>query len=147
MTATASNTATREWAVGDVLPPLVVGRVSRTTLALFAGGSGDHNEIHLDLDVARAAGMDDVFAQGMLGMAHLGRLITDHFPQHQLRTFTTRFSAITPVNAEPTCFGEVVAVEGALITLDLRVQLTDGTLTLAGQATLSLNQDTEGSAL
>ena len=61
---------------GTELPPLVVDPISRTTLALFAGASGDHNPIHIDLDVARSAGLDDVFAQGMLSMAYLGRLLT-----------------------------------------------------------------------
>ena len=140
MTAT---TETRAWLVGDRLAPLAVGRISRTTLALFAGGSGDHNPIHVDIDVAREAGMDDVFVHGMLGMAHLGRLLTDNFAQHQLRTFTTRFAAITPINAEPTCFGEVVAIDGTTLTLELRVVLSDGTVTLAGQADISL----EGTAL
>ncbi|MCW2542869.1 MAG: dehydratase [Frankiales bacterium] len=138
---TALTEAREEWKVGDQVE-LVVGRISRTTLALFAGGSGDHNPIHLDLDVARGAGLDDVFAQGMLSMAYLGRLVTDHFPQHQLRTFATRFSAITPVNAEPTCFGEVVGVDGSTLTLDLRVELSDGTVTLAGQATLNQKDST-----
>ncbi len=40
--------------------------VDRTTLALFAGASGDHNPIHIDIDFARRAGMPDVFAHGML---------------------------------------------------------------------------------
>ena len=127
----------RTWQVGDTLPPLEVGRISRTALALFAGGSGDHNPIHLDTDVARAAGMDDVFAQGMLSMAYLARLLTDHVPQSQLRSLATRFVAITPVGAEPTCTAEVVAVDGDAVTLALQVVLTDGTVTLTGQATLT----------
>ena len=130
------------WTVGDQLTPLEVGRITRTTLALFAGGSGDHNPIHLDLDVARAAGMEDVFAQGMLSMAYLGRLLTEHVPQSQLRTLTTRFVAITPVGAEPTCTAEVVGVDDDLVTLSLQVVLADGTVTLAGQATLSLEGKT-----
>lgn len=129
---------TRTWSVGDQLPPLAIGRISRTTLALFAGGSGDHNPIHVDLDVAKAAGLDDVFAQGMLGMAYLGRLITDHFPQSKLQSFTTRFAAITPVNAEPTCLALVTGVDGERLTLDLRVELSDGTVVLNGQAVLAL---------
>jgi acyl dehydratase len=140
---TATLEGGRTFGVGDQLTPLVVGTVTRTTLALFAGGSGDHNPIHIDLDVARAAGMDDVFAQGMLGMAHLGRLLTDNFPQSRLVAFSTRFTALTPVSAEPTCFGQITSLEGDLLTLDLRVELSDGTITLAGQATLSL----EGNAL
>ena len=62
--------------VGDELPPLQLPAVDRTLLALFAGASGDHNPIHIDIDVARRAGMPDVFAQGMLGMAWLARLLT-----------------------------------------------------------------------
>ena len=62
------------------LPP-----INRTTLALFAGASGDHNQIHIDIDFARQAGMPDVFAHGMLSMAYLGRLLTQWVDQRQLR--------------------------------------------------------------
>ena len=63
--------------VGDVLPPLVLPPLDRATLALFAGASGDHNPIHIDIDVARRAGLPDVIGHGMLSMAWLGRLVTD----------------------------------------------------------------------
>ena len=132
------------WRVGDALPVLPVEPVSRTTLALFAGGSGDHNPIHLDVDVARAAGMDDVFAQGMLSMAYLGRLVTDVFPQAQLRSLRSRFLALTPVGAAPTCHGEVVAIEGRQLTLELRVVLQDGTTTLSGQAVVDVESPAAG---
>jgi acyl dehydratase len=128
----------RTWTVGDRLPPLEIGPITRTTLALFAGGSGDHNPVHLDLDVARAAGMEDVFAQGMLSMAYLARLLTDHVPQGAIKQLSTRFVAITPVGSAPICTAEVVAVEGSLVSLGLEVVLPDGTVTLAGSATLSL---------
>lgn len=134
---TAAVAGPRTWAIGEQLPPLTIERVDRTTLALFAGGSGDHNPIHLDVDVARAAGMDDVFAQGMLSMAFLGRLLTDNFPQGQLRSFQTRFTAITPVNARLLCTAEVTSLGEGLITLDLRVEANGGTPTLAGTATLA----------
>ena len=62
--------------VDDELPELNIPPITRTTLALFAGASGDHNPIHIDLDFARAAGQDDVFAHGMLTMAYIGRLLT-----------------------------------------------------------------------
>ena len=62
--------------VGDTLPALQLAPVDRQTLALFAGASGDHNPVHIDIDFARKAGMPDVFAHGMLGMAWLGRLLT-----------------------------------------------------------------------
>lgn len=112
--------------------------ITRTTLALFAGASGDHNPVHIDLDVARAAGMDDVFAHGMLSMAYLARCVTTYAPQSRLRSLTTRFVAITPVHARPTCTAVVVAEHDGVATLDLTVSLEDGTVTLTGTATVAL---------
>ncbi|MDD5335398.1 MAG: MaoC family dehydratase [Rhodoferax sp.] len=94
--------------VGDQLPALQLAPVNRTTLALFAGASGDHNPIHIDTDVARRAGMPDVFAQGMLGMAWLARVITGWVPQSQLRRFDARFQGITHLGNAIHCSGRVV---------------------------------------
>jgi len=130
-------------AAGTELPPLAVAPISRTTLALFAGASGDHNPIHLDIDVARSAGLDDVFAQGMLSMAYLGRLLTDRFPQESIRSFGVRFAAITPIHGEPTCTGRVAAIEHVdgerRATLELVVTLSDGTITLTGDAVVAID--------
>jgi acyl dehydratase len=129
--------------VGTVLPALTAEPISRTTLALFAGASGDGNPIHIDLDVARSAGLDDVFAHGMLSMAYLGRLLTDAFPQQQLRSWKVRFAAITPVHAQPVCTGRITSIDQSagerLATIDLRVTLADGTQTLVGQAVVALD--------
>jgi len=94
--------------VGDELPALQLPPVDRATLALFAGASGDHNPIHIDTDVARRAGMPDVFAQGMLGMAWLGRLLTGWAPQSRLRRFDVRFQGITQLGNAVRCSGRVV---------------------------------------
>lgn len=132
---------------GQELPPLRLKPISRTALALFAGASGDHNPIHLDIDVARAAGFEDVFAHGMLSMAYLGRLLTDWVPQARLRSFGTRFVAITPVHGEPVCTGFVRSVEETdgerRAILDLTVTLADGTVTLKGDAVVSLTASPE----
>ena len=94
--------------VGDRLPTLQLPPVDRATLALFGGASGDHNPIHIDLDFARRSGMPDVVAQGMLGMAWLGRLITQWAPQARLRQYDARFAGITHLGNAMTCSGEVV---------------------------------------
>jgi acyl dehydratase len=94
--------------VGDALPPLTLAPINRTTLALFAGASGDHNAVHIDLDFARRAGMPDVFAHGMLSMAYLGRLLTLWVDQRQLRQFGVRFVGITHLGHQITCSGNVV---------------------------------------
>ena len=132
-------------APGSRLPDLRVPPIGRSTLALFAGASGDHVPLHIDLDAARAAGYPDVFAHGMLSMAYLGRLLTGWVPQDRIRSFSGRFTAITPLGAAPTCSGTVVAVDGGVATIELTVTLPDGTTILTGEATVSLathqNQD------
>ncbi|HTK62852.1 MAG TPA: MaoC/PaaZ C-terminal domain-containing protein [Pseudonocardia sp.] len=137
------STSSRDVAVGTELPPLELEKINRATLALFAGGSGDHNPIHIDIDNARSAGYDDVFAQGMLSMAYLGRLITNWVPQERVREYGVRFTAITPLFAQPTCTGTVVSlatVDGEQrATIELLVTLADGTVTLRGDAVVALD--------
>lgn len=132
----------RDLAVGDALPDLELPPVTRTQLALFAGASGDHNPIHIDVDFARAAGHPDVFAHGMLVMAELGRLLTASFPIGALRAFSTRFAAITRVHDELTCRGTVAEIVDAggerRATLDLSVTDRTGEIKLVGTAVVAL---------
>ena len=79
--AVVSQIAFANVSVGDTLPSLSVPALNRTTLALFAGASGDHMPLHIDTDAARKAGMPDVFGHGMLSMAYLARLLTNWGPQ------------------------------------------------------------------
>jgi acyl dehydratase len=127
--------------VGSELAPLVLQPIDRTMLALFAGASGDHNPVHIDLDFARKAGMPDVFAQGMLGMAWLGRLLTSWVPQAQLRQFNVRFAGITHLGHVITCSGTVVEkrTEGdrRLAKLEIRTTNQYGETKIAGDALLS----------
>ena len=97
-------------AIGDTLPELVRGPIDRATLALFAGASHDHVPLHIDSDFAKAAGMDDVFAHGMLSMAYLAQMLTHWAPQDRLRRWTVRFTAITPLHATVTCRGKVTEI-------------------------------------
>ncbi len=128
--------------VGTELPPLTIAPISRTTLALFAGASGDHNPMHIDVDVARSAGLDDVFAQGMLSMAYLGRLLTNWVDPQAIRHYRVRFAAITPLHGEPTATGRITAIDEVdgerRATLELAVTLADGTVTLTGDAVVAL---------
>ena len=95
---------------GDPLPELRLPPIDRTVLALFAGASGDHVPLHIDIDFARRAGMPDVFAHGMLGMAWIARFITQWAPQSALRSYSVRFRAITHLGNEPHLSGKVVEI-------------------------------------
>ncbi|MBI2311320.1 MAG: MaoC family dehydratase [Betaproteobacteria bacterium] len=129
-------------AVGDALPELTLPPVDRTTLALFAGASGDHNPIHIDLDFARRAGMPDVFAHGMLGMAWLGRLLTGWAPQSQLRRFQARFQGITQLGNAIRCRGRVVEkleVNGErCVRIELQSANQFGQTKIVGEALVAL---------
>ena len=129
-------------AVGDAIPVLEIAPVSRTTLALFAGASGDFNPIHIDIDFAKQAGFEDVFAHGMLVMAWLGRAITNWVPQSQLRSYGVRFAAITQVHDALRCEGEVrEKFEQAgerRVRLSLSAADTSGERKLVGEAVIAL---------
>jgi acyl dehydratase len=94
--------------VGSVLPELIVGPLSRATLALYAGASGDHVPLHIDVDAARRAGMPDVFGHGMLSAAWLGRLLTNWVDQNRIRSIELRFIGILHLHNQPHCSGRVV---------------------------------------
>ena len=127
-------------AVGTELPPLQTEAISRLTLALYCGASGDHNPIHVDSDFAHAAGMDDVFAHGMLGMAYLARVVTGWVPQRAIRALSTRFVAITHVGDRITCSGSVVEkLADRQVRLALTAQDQSGAVKLAGEAIVELS--------
>lgn len=125
--------------VGTELPPLKIEPISRVTLALFAGASGDHQPSHLDIDAAHAKGREDVIAHGMLMMAYMGRMLTNLVPQHKIRSYRARFVATTPVRAEPTCTGHVVSVHDGLATFELAITLSDGTVVVRGEAVVEIS--------
>lgn len=129
--------------VGDLLLPLTLPPVDRTMLALFAGASGDHNAVHIDLDFARRAGMPDVFAHGMLSMAWLGQVLTGWVAQPAIRELSVRFAAITHVGERITCAAKVVEKFERQGQRCVRVALTtcnqDGLLKLSGEAVLAIS--------
>lgn len=128
--------------VGDPLPAVTFGPISRATLALYAGASGDHNPIHIDSDMARRAGMPDVFAQGMLSFGVLARVPSEWAGPDRLRSFAARFVSMTQVHDLITCAGEVVELfdEGGERRARVAVTATaqDGRKTLTGEAVVAL---------
>ena len=94
--------------IGDEIPALKNPPVSRHTLALYCGASGDHNPIHVDLDYAKSAGLNDVIAHGMLSAGYLAKMLTDWVPQSAIRSINNRFTAMTYIGDSVTCTGKVV---------------------------------------
>ncbi len=128
--------------VGDTIPSFQTPPLSRLTLALYCGASGDHNPIHVDIDFVKAAGMPDVIAHGMLSMAWLARVLTNWVPQTALREYSVRFAAMTQVGERITCAGKVVEkFERAgehCVRLELSTTNAEGQVKLAGDAVVAL---------
>ena len=137
-----SETAKQHPAVGERLVHKTFPPISRHTLALYCGASGDHNPIHVDIDFAKEAGFPDVFAHGMLVMAYLGQALTDAVPPAGIRSFSTRFAAITQLGARLTCEGHVAELVEHNGERRARLALTtkdeNGEIKLAGEAVIAL---------
>jgi acyl dehydratase len=128
--------------VGDSIPPLESAPITRTTLALYAGASGDHNPMHIDSDFAKRAGETDVFAHGMLSMAYLSRAVLGYAPQSHIRSYGVRFQSIVRIGDVVTCTGKVVELfekNGEhRAKLELTATTSKGTVALAGEAVVAL---------
>lgn len=139
-----SNPTFADAAPGDTLPDVTFGPITRKMLALYAGASGDHNPVHIDLDFARGAGLDDVFVHGMLSMGILARVVTDWAGIERLVSLSNRFMAITPVGAQLVCRGtvserfEVDGVAHLRVALSAEITAPDGRTarSLAGEAVI-----------
>lgn len=128
--------------VGDQLPVVEFGPISRATLALYAGASGDHNPAHIDIDFAKQAGLPDVFAHGMLSYGVLTRVVTAWAGIGRLREFGARFVSITQVHDKITCSAIVTErfTEGGETRVRLAVvaKAQDGRETLNGDAVVAI---------
>jgi acyl dehydratase len=128
--------------VGDEIPTITTEPISRTTLALYCGASGDHNPLHVDTDFAETAGLPDVIAHGMLSMAYLARAVTNWVPVDRVRDYSVRFSAMTQVHDVVTCSGRIaekLVVDGEnRVRVELEAKTQGGVTTLQGEAVVAL---------
>ena len=126
--------ATSELTAGALVFKRSFPPISRHMLALYCGASGDHNPIHVDLDFARASGFPDVFAHGMLVMGYMGIALEEAGHAEGLRSYSTRFLAITQLGARITCEARVGEIGDDVVNLDLVAQDENGDVKLKGRA-------------
>ncbi|TDE60347.1 dehydratase [Nonomuraea mesophila] len=98
--------------VGQELPP-VDYRVRRSNLVMYAGASGDFNQIHWNERFAKMVGLPDVIAHGMYTMAQAGRFVTDWAGDPgAVVDFGVRFSSMVVVPDDDQ--GATVTVSGVI---------------------------------
>jgi acyl dehydratase len=88
-------------------------QVTRRDLVRYAGASGDFNVIHWNERIAKAVGLPDVIAHGMLTMALAGRFLSEWAGDPgAVAEFGVRFSA--PVVVPDDDKGATVEVTGTV---------------------------------
>jgi acyl dehydratase len=130
-------------AVGQDMPPLVKGPVTREHLKAYAAASGDPNPMHTDEEFAKNAGYKGVFAHGMLSMGWLGQFLVQAGGPAAVRKFKTRFVKLTWPGETITCKGRVTAVRDddgtRLAECEIWTENEEGERKLVGTAVLALS--------
>jgi acyl dehydratase len=98
--------------------------LDRAMLKAYADAGGDQNPIHQNEEFAKAVGLPDVIAHGMLTMALVGKYVSDWAGgSEQVKEFSGRFMKPVVVPADQkvdlTVSGNVVGVDENQITLEL----------------------------
>ena len=109
--------------------------ITRADLVAYAAASGDHNPIHQDEAVATSVGLPGVIAHGMYTLALAARAVADWFPDHEVVSLGSKFTApvVVPAEggAEVTVAGEARPAEDGTTTVAL-------TVTSGGQKVLGM---------
>jgi acyl dehydratase len=90
------------------LPELVKGPLDIEQLRLYAEASGDFNDVHLNIESARRAGVENVFAHGMLTMSFAAQFVTQWLGIGSVRRIAVRFRAPVRLGDTITCRGRVL---------------------------------------
>ena len=110
------------------------GPVAAIDLALFAAASGDHNPLHLDAEVARAAGFERPVVHGMLTMAYAARLFTQAFGAGAVRSLQTRFTGVAQLGDTVILGARLIETDGELAHYDLSARNAAGVDLASGKA-------------
>ena len=94
--------------IGDQMPPLVKGPITKLMIQKYACASGDFSQIHMDDEHARSAGLPGVIMHGMLSMAFLAQFVTDWLRDVEAcQKLEVRFVGIVRPGDTLTCQGKV----------------------------------------
>jgi acyl dehydratase len=141
---TGSTPSYDQTQAGTEIPPRQY-QVTRLDLVRYAGASGDFNVIHWNERVARAVGLPDVIAHGMLTMALAGRFLTEWAGDPgAVAEYGVRFSA--PVVVPDDDKGATVEIaglvtsklEGNRVTVDVTARSDDTKVLTRARAVVRL---------
>lgn len=112
--------------------------IAAVDLALYAAASGDLNPLHLDAEVARAAGFERPIAHGMRTMACTARLFTQHFGATSLRALNTRFVGTAKLGDVLVLRARLTQVHGDIASYDLTVETSNAAPVVSGSTRVAV---------
>src|SRR5689334_13012280 len=125
---------------GEKLPSMPLGIFDAAAIARYSQASGDDNPVHLDAAAARAIGLSDQIAHGMLVMGRLSRLALEWHAGAVLEAFECRFTRPVPAGSTLSGEGRVAKVDGLpdghRVILRLLARDAAGAIAAMGEATL-----------
>lgn len=121
----------REFAAGDVFR--AVREVDPFRSVYYASASGDFNPLHIDPNVAAAAGFRGVILQGMCTYSWAAEACVAYLGDPaRLRRLKVRFARPVQAGDVLTFEGRCAAVEGSTLRLELTVRNQSGEDVLKG---------------
>jgi len=93
--------------VGDELPRLVIGPLTRQDIVQYAGAAWDFSPLHYDQPFVEAAGLPNVVVMGMFTAGMASRCVTDFAGAGQVRDYKVRFLARIYPGDSIICTGRV----------------------------------------
>jgi acyl dehydratase len=123
--------------VGDPLPQVVIGPLTRQDIVQYAGAACDFSPLHYDQPFVEAAGLPTVVVMGMFTAGMASRCITDYAGAGQVRDYKVRFVARIYPGDTITCAGTVkrkFEADGErLVEGDLMVTNQKGEVAISGR--------------
>ncbi len=120
MSTAVSTLRQGDVSVGDELPGLDVP-ITATAIVAGAIASRDYQDVHHDRDLAVARGSKDIFMNILTTNGYVGRFVTDWAgPEALLRCIDIRLGAPNYPGDTMRMSGRVTAVDGALVTVEVR---------------------------
>jgi acyl dehydratase len=130
--------------VGDEIPPLVKGPVTRQHLVEWCAAENDYYHLHYDERVAERMKMPGTPIQGTYKFALLGQLVTRWIGNSAtLKNIECSYRGLSLEGDTLTCKGKVTRVakvgKGGLVDLELWCENSDGTRSTLGNAIVSFS--------
>lgn len=127
---------------GSEIPSLRKDPTTRQ-LVMYAGVSGDYNQIHYDQEYARARGLSNVILHGALKNAFLAQMLTDWIGEGgEIKTLSVQYRSMDEPGSPVYCRGIVkrTYVENGdrHVDCDIWLENAAGEKTTPGTATIAL---------